>query len=54
MGVRTDRLKNTMDMQGGELEIAYGIEVDNVMAGRSLLKIQVREDGRPRTPRLSQ
>lgn len=54
VGVRTDRLKNTVDMDGGELEISYGIEVDNVMTGKSLLKIKVREDGRNKVVRLPQ
>lgn len=54
VGVRTDRLKNTVDMDGGELEISYGIEVDNVMTGKSLLKIKVREDGRNKAVRLPQ
>lgn len=54
VGVRTERLKNTMNMEGGELEIAYGIEVDDVMTGKSLLKIKVRENGRKRAARLSQ
>lgn len=48
IGVLADRVRNTMSMNGGELEIAYAIEIDNAVAGRSLFKVQVREDTRPR------
>lgn len=49
VGIETRRLKNTLQEGSGDLEIAYAIEIDNLMAGRSLFKMSVRK-----SPRLSQ
>ena len=49
IGVRTSRIRNTLDMGGGELEIKYAIEIDHTLAGQNLFRIQVREDHRSGT-----
>jgi len=46
IGVRTSKIRNTLEMTGGELEIKYAIEIDNSMAGYNLFHIQVRENNR--------
>ena len=43
VGIDTRRMKNTLDEGGGELEIAYAIEIDNLVAGHSLLRMNVRK-----------
>lgn len=47
IGVRTNRIRNTLEMTGGELEIKYAIEIDQNLAGYNLFHIQVRENTRP-------
>lgn len=49
VGVETRRMKNTVHEGCGDLEIAYAIEIDNLMAGRSLFRMHVRK-----SPRLTQ
>ena len=44
IGINTRRMKNTVGESGGDLEIDYAIEVDNLMAGRNLFKMNVRKD----------
>lgn len=44
VGVNTRRVKNTIGETGGELEIDYAIEVDNLMVGRNFLSMQVKRD----------
>ena len=46
IGVRTGKIRNTLEMTGGELEIQYAIEIDQTMAGYNLFHIQVRENNR--------
>jgi len=46
VGIRTNRVRNTLGMQGGELEIDYAIELDHALAGQNIFHIQVREDNR--------
>ena len=46
VGVLANRVKNTVDMSGGELELDYAIELDHALAGQNLFRIQVREDKR--------
>ena len=46
IGVRTDKIRNTLEMTGGELEIQYAIEIDQTMAGHNIFHIQVRENNR--------
>ena len=54
IGILAQHIRNTLDINGGELEIAYAIEIDNAMAGRNLFKVQVREDNRSKGVRLPQ
>lgn len=49
VGIETRRMKNTVDEGSGDLEIAYAIEIDNLVAGRSLFRMSVRK-----SPRLKQ
>ncbi len=46
VGIRASRIRNTLNMAGGELEIDYAIELDHTLAGQNLFKIHVREDNR--------
>ncbi len=46
VGILANRIKNTLCMQGGELEIDYAIELDHALAGQNAFHIQVREDNR--------
>ena len=39
VGIETRRLKNTVDEAGGDLEIDYAIEIDNLLAGKSLFQL---------------
>lgn len=43
VGVETRRLKNTVDEAGGDLEIDYAIEIDNLLAGKSLFQLNVKK-----------
>ena len=45
IGIRTRQLRSTMGEQGGELEIAYSIEVNHSLAGENMFHINVREAG---------
>ena len=48
VGIETRRLKNTVDEAGGDLEIDYAIEIDNLLAGKSLFQLNVKKKpGRP-------
>lgn len=47
VGIRANRIRSTLEMTGGELEIDYAIELDHTLAGQNLFRIQVREDKRP-------
>ncbi len=49
VGVNTRRMKNTVGESGGDLEIDYAIEIDNLVAGRNLFRMNVRK-----TPPLKQ
>lgn len=44
VGINTRRMKNTLGEGGGDLEIDYAIEIDNLLAGRNLFKMNVRKD----------
>ncbi len=46
VGIRANRVRNTLGMQGGELEIDYAIELDHALAGQNIFHIKVREDNR--------
>ena len=43
VGIETRRLKNTVDEAGGDLEIDYAIEIDNLLAGTSLFQLNVKK-----------
>lgn len=47
IGVLANKVRNTLGMSGGDLEIDYAIEIDHSLAGQSLFQIHVREDCRP-------
>ena len=49
VGIETRRLKNTVDEAGGDLEIDYAIEIDNLLAGKSLFQLNVKK--KPGLPR---
>lgn len=46
IGVLANKVRNTLGMSGGDLEIDYAIEIDHALAGQSLFRIHVREDRR--------
>ncbi len=46
VGIRANRVRNSLGMNGGDLEIDYAIEIDHALAGQSLFQIHVREDER--------
>lgn len=43
VGIDTRRMKNTVGDSGGELEIDYAIEIDNLLAGKSLFRLNVKK-----------
>ena len=47
VGILANKVRNTLNMSGGELEIDYAIEIDHALAGQNLFQIKVREDNRP-------
>ena len=46
IGVRARRLNSTLELTGGRLEIDYDIEINHMLAGQSLFRIDVRENTR--------
>lgn len=44
IGVRARRLNSTLELAGGRLEIDYDIEINHMLAGQSLFRIDVREN----------
>ena len=44
VGVDTQRLHNTLGPAGGRLEISYAIEIDNLVAGKSLFEMDVKKN----------
>lgn len=44
VGINTRRVRNTIGESGGDLEIDYAIEIDNLVAGRNLFSMNVRKD----------
>lgn len=44
IGVRARRLNFTLELTGGRLEIDYDIEINHMLAGQSLFRIDVREN----------
>ncbi len=49
LGVDTRRVSSTLNEHGGEMEIAYDVDLNNTPVGRSFFKINVKERnyGRP-------
>ena len=47
VGINTRRVKNTVGEGGGELEIDYAVEIDNLLVGRNLFRMNVRRDPAP-------
>ena len=43
VGIETRRMKNTVDEAGGELEIDYAIEINNLLAGKSQFQLNVKK-----------
>ena len=43
VGIETRRMKNPVDEAGGELEIDYAIEIDNLLAGKSQFQLNVKK-----------
>lgn len=44
VGINTRRMKNTVGESGGDLEIDYALEIDNLLAGRTRFRMNVRKD----------
>lgn len=44
VGIETRRLKNTVCETGGDLEIDYNIEVNNLQAGTNLFRLNVKQN----------
>ncbi len=44
IGVNTRRMRSTVDEAGGDLEIDYAIEIDNLVAGQNLFRMNVRKN----------
>jgi len=44
VGVQTQRLKNTVSENGGDLEIDYNVEVNNLQTGRNLFRLSVKRN----------
>jgi len=44
VGVQTQRLKNTVSENGGDLEIDYNVEVNNLQTGRNLFRLNVKRN----------
>ena len=44
IGVNTRRMRSTLGEAGGDLEIDYAIEIDNLIAGQNLFRMNVRKN----------
>ena len=42
IGISTKRMRSTMGEAGGDLEIDYAIEIDNMIAGQNLFRMNVK------------
>lgn len=42
IGVNTRRMRSTLGEAGGDLEIDYAVEIDNLIAGQNLFRMNVR------------
>lgn len=43
IGVNTRRMRSTLGETGGDLEIDYAIEIDNLLAGQNLFRMNVKK-----------
>ena len=43
VGVNTRRMRSTVGEAGGDLEIDYAIEIDNLLAGQNLFRMNVKK-----------
>ncbi len=43
IGVNTRRMRSTLGEAGGDLEIDYAIEIDNLLAGQNLFRMNVKK-----------
>ena len=43
VGVNTRRMRSTLSEAGGDLEIDYAIEIDNLIAGQNLFRMNVKK-----------
>ena len=43
IGVNTKRMRSTLSESGGDLEIDYAIEIDNLIAGQNLFRMNVKK-----------
>ena len=44
IGVNTKRMRSTLNEAGGDLEIDYAIEIDNLLAGQNLFRMNVKKN----------
>lgn len=44
IGVNTRRMRSTLGEAGGDLEIDYAIEIDNLVAGQNLFRMNVKRN----------
>lgn len=51
VGVQTRKMKSSLGALGGDIDIAYAIEIDHAMAGENVFHINVRT---PEPPRIKQ
>ena len=43
IGINTRRMRSTLSESGGDLEIDYAIEIDNLIAGQNLFRMNVKK-----------
>ena len=44
IGINTRRMRSTLGEAGGDLEIDYAIEIDNLLAGQNLFRMNVKKN----------
>ena len=44
VGIHTHRMRSTLGEAGGELEIDYAIEIDHLVAGQNMFRMNVKKD----------
>lgn len=49
IGISTKRMRSTLGESGGDIEIDYAIEIDNLIAGQNLFRMNVKRN--PTLPR---